>query len=88
MSGNFGKVKIDKRGLPRRRMLKQASVRLGRLSASCVLLDLSETGARLYVKDGQLVPERVTLELFDGRSYRAHLRWRDGNQCGFAFEGG
>jgi hypothetical protein len=54
----------------------------------CVLLDISDTGARLDVQDASTIPDCFILSLSNrGRARRkCHVVWRDGKQVGVEFD--
>jgi hypothetical protein len=55
-------------------------------SADCVILDLSNTGARVRVARGsQLGPQLSLLFIRDGRLVNAALAWRRGEEVGLVF---
>jgi methyl-accepting chemotaxis protein len=62
--------------------------RPGQQNLRCTLVDVSETGARLAVKDVTEVPDRFTIVMTArGVPYRkCRLVWRGANEVGVSFE--
>ncbi len=58
----------------------------GAFTVDCVVRDLSATGARIKVPEGQAVPEKVFLvELRAGIAYAARVVWKRHPLIGLAF---
>ncbi len=54
--------------------------------ADCIVHDLSETGARLGLPNGVVVPEVIELHLSEqSRTVQAQVRWRSADQVGVEF---
>ncbi len=52
----------------------------------CVVRDLTGTGARLKLPDGQAVPDRfILLEFRSGVAYEAHVVWKRHPEIGVSF---
>nr|WP_244598726.1 PilZ domain-containing protein [Rhizobium tubonense] len=51
----------------------------------CVVRDLSEAGARLKVQNVVSVPETFKLQISDGRTYKATVKWRRIDAVGVSF---
>ncbi len=56
-------------------------------TAACVVLDLSEIGARLLVDEDVALPSVFDLHVHrPDTTYRARSQWRAGDEMGVAFE--
>lgn len=80
----------DKRKSKRKTMRYAAWVQDGEtIPQSCVLADISDTGARLEVDDPNGIPEMFTL-LLGGQSSsalrRCKVKWRSEDEIGVQFE--
>jgi len=79
----------DKRRAPRKRVLKGATIAYNDRSStmSCVVRDISETGARLRLPKGQIAPGRFDLFIeLDGVEVPCAVAWRRGEEIGVSFE--
>jgi hypothetical protein len=79
---------LERRASPRRRTLKGALVAgsADRPDVSCTLRDISETGARLSVPEGVIVPGRFELlVVIDGMQAACEVVRRDRNEVGVRF---
>ena len=75
----------ERRQTVRTAMISGASFTAGAITRSCVVVDTSVGGVRLYLLDGANVPEQVVLHL-PGREVRlARRRWQRGTEAGFEF---
>jgi hypothetical protein len=54
----------------------------------CRVVNLSETGAKLAVAPGTLLPERFSLGIGIRRPRPVRVVWRNGGELGVAFEAG
>jgi hypothetical protein len=83
-------IAFDRRKVRRQRVLKEARIILsnGRSTMSCVIRDLSQSGARLQAPFTPEVPEKFML-LITGESTMVPARrvWWAGNQMGVKFTG-
>jgi hypothetical protein len=53
---------------------------------SCVIRDLSETGARMILSETVAIPEFVSLHIPQkDETYQARVKWRHGDEVGLAF---
>jgi hypothetical protein len=53
---------------------------------SCVIRDLSETGARMILSETVAIPEVVSLHIPQkDETYRARVTWRHGDEVGLSF---
>lgn len=79
----------ERRGSERRRVVRAAEISLeGDAGAiSCVMIDISQTGARLRIPDGVSVPDRFRLSV-EAMAIVAYceVRWRRANEIGVRFE--
>lgn len=70
----------------RRQVLDMGLIRLGDMSVSCVLRDLSEAGAALDVGPQSDIPDRFTLIVVPNKKiYTCNVIWRKGRRIGVAF---
>ena len=51
----------------------------------CLIKDISATGARLWVRVPELVPDWFTLHMSGGLTPKCGVRWRHGNEIGVQF---
>jgi hypothetical protein len=81
-------VDADARRAKRTRTIKEAYILWGEMRhpKGCVLLDLSETGARLCVFGVNELPQTLTV-LVPRLGIRARVRvaWQRGRECGLEF---
>ncbi len=79
----------EKRGAHRSRTFLKADIDIngGLSSLGCIVKDLSETGARLVLSEGVVLPETFRLRLSKpDRWVHASVRWRRGEFVGVHFE--
>jgi hypothetical protein len=76
---------MDKRQVPRTRMIKSVRIISAEKALDCVVLDLSATGARIHLTTEWDVPETVLLRLPDGAVRPARRRWQRDADAGFEF---
>lgn len=57
----------------------------GKSSVECIVLDLSETGARLHLLETVWPPNEFILELLDGRAYLCETVRQEATIIGVAF---
>src|ERR1700712_2937978 len=58
----------------------------GLSSVGCHVRDLSDTGAKLSLEPGTLVPDEFQLEIpLKNLSFKARIKWRDGQSVGVVF---
>jgi hypothetical protein len=76
---------MERRVAPRKSVVRLAAVEFGFTSLRGVVLDLSATGARIYLPPHADVPELVTLRLPDGVTRGACCRWQRDDEAGFQF---
>lgn len=67
---------------------KIAKLRLpGGSAYTCIVKDISKSGAKVLTEGSQTLPVRVALEIEQiGRSLSAAVVWQDGNEVGLLFE--
>jgi hypothetical protein len=78
----------EHRAAPRRRTLIAAQIRYGggAVTTDCVVRNISETGAKVDVSEGVVLPERFDLVIPQKNVVHAcELRWRRGAEAGVAF---
>ena len=80
----------ERRGVARRRTLKGAHIVFndGRSTITCVVRNLSATGALLRVESVLGVPPDFTLSMDDGTKYRCEMVRRSGTEIGVKFDQG
>ena len=80
--------------LNERRKSSRVAVRLGakafvansEQSIECTILDISETGARLELRDVDIIPSRLILYIPEvDCTYNCEVAWRKKEQCGLKF---
>jgi hypothetical protein len=79
----------DKRKTPRRAIHYPALIVAGGMGArSCLLTNISETGARLRMPAGAELPDTFMLQLGDDRAphRQCHVVWRRDGEAGIRFE--
>lgn len=80
----------DRRETARRRNLRAAITRFeGPLSPiPCIMLDISEGGARLHAHEPGEIPDRFQLNIeSEGLTFNCEVVWRQGNELGVKFVG-
>lgn len=77
----------DKRGSPRRRVLKSAKIIYndGCSVLDASLQDISDTGARIRLLTPAVLPDEFNLHLADGRKLRVETVWRNAATLGVQF---
>jgi hypothetical protein len=79
----------NRRGKPRARTIKSGKLFFGGFHKTvfdCLVLDLSETGARIETAVMIDAPETAFLQIQDEMIGPMKKRWASGNQIGFEFE--
>jgi hypothetical protein len=79
--------RLERQREPRQHRIKRARIAFDDVVLTGVVLDLSCSGARIYVRGAKVIPPWVQLHLPDATVAVAHLRWRQQDDCGFAFGG-
>jgi hypothetical protein len=76
----------EHRNAPRQRVLKAATIEFGGGAISCVVRNMSNTGAALEVTSPVGIPERFTLVVPQDRIARpCRVMWRKEKRIGVAF---
>ncbi|MBO6716767.1 MAG: PilZ domain-containing protein [Rhizobiaceae bacterium] len=86
--GVDGEVFTERRGAPRRRVLKGGTLRYNRGYAAleCIVRNLSDTGARLAFGETAAVPSEFDFWLAGSETpVRAAIRWRGLEDVGIEF---
>ena len=77
---------VEGRAKTRKRVLDTGLIRFGDLSASCILRNLSETGAALDVGSQSSIPDQFTLIVVRNKKiYSCNVIWRKGTRIGVSF---
>lgn len=74
----------DKRSTPRHRVLKAATISFGGGAISCVVRNLSASGASLEVVSPIGIPDTFALEMEDG-PHQCRVIWRKEKRIGIRF---
>jgi len=80
----------DRRPNARRRALKGGMVvhSGGRFTFPCTIRNLSEDGARIAFKRGQMMPSDFYLvDTWAGQGHKAHIAWVTATEAGLSFTG-
>ena len=77
----------ERRRTIRRKTLKGATIVFNNATSTltCVVRNMSESGARLEVESSVGVPTAFTLELRDGRAFECAVVWRGEKAIGVTF---
>jgi PilZ domain len=78
-------VLSDRRKSARRKALDTALVRFGDLSMSCVVQDVSDTGAAVQVPAQSEVPDEFRLVMPRNKTWYCRVIWRQGAWIGVSF---
>jgi PilZ domain len=78
---------MDKRAAPRNRVLKAGTIEFGGGAITCMVRNISNSGAALDVTSSVGVPEHFMLVfLADGLHLPCHVIWRKEKRIGIAFD--
>ncbi len=77
----------DKRVALRQAVLKGAQIVYGQTVVDCLVLNVSDTGARVRTAAVIPIPDRVSLRFRGGAVFTATRRWTRGMEIGFSFDG-
>jgi hypothetical protein len=78
---------MDKRVTPRQRVLKAGTIEFNGGGLSCMVRNMSNTGAALDVTSPVGIPDHFTLVLSADRSHMpCHVVWRKEKRIGIAFD--
>jgi hypothetical protein len=69
----------------RDRVIKSALVLVGNTTFTCILRDISTSGARISFSTPMMLPKEFSLRLSDGSTYPAIRRWTRGLDVGLEF---
>lgn len=85
--GHSAEFMVEKRSEQRHRLLKTGTIKFGPTAITCMVRNMSNTGAALDVTSPDLIPEHFTL-VFDseGRHVPCHIVWRKEKRIGVAFD--
>jgi hypothetical protein len=86
MSGQFDQIDMRRRE-QRTGVIKRAKILFGRAAIDCVVVDVSEGGARVRTDVVVPIPKRVVLRFSGGGAYVAEVQWALGTEVGFQFDG-
>lgn len=78
----------NQRTATRRRALIAATLRYGggAVTVDCVVRNISETGAKIAVSEGVMIPQHFEIVIPQLNAvHRAELRWRHAGEAGIAF---
>lgn len=77
----------ERRAAPRYRVLKSGQLKFGNSSLECRIRNVSATGARIAVRNSNLIPNEFELVMVsDNISRHSHIVWRRDDQIGLAFD--
>lgn len=80
-------ITIERRAVPRRRVLKTGAIAYAGGGTVCTVRNLSSNGARIDLANPLGLPPSFTLVIrTDNLMRRCRPIWRSGNQLGVAFE--
>jgi hypothetical protein len=78
---------MDKRALPRNRVLTAATIKFGGSAIICVVRNITIAGAALDVNSPMSIPDHLTLVLqIDDTRMPCHIVWRRAKRIGVAFD--
>lgn len=77
----------NRRSDHRQSVLKGAKMLFNDSIIDCLVISVSEVGARVRTAAIMPVPDRIILRLSDGATFTAVRRWTQGMETGFSFEG-
>lgn len=83
-SEDVGDPRPERRTGSRKSLLKKAQLVFGSCAVDCILLDISDTGARVRTTKLVPIPDWVRLDLPDGKFFLANRRWTRGLEIGFS----
>jgi PilZ domain len=78
---------MEKRSAARQRVLKAATIGFGGGEITCMVRNMSDTGAMLDVTSPLGIPDRVSLVIpTEGKHLPCHVVWRKEKRIGVTFE--
>jgi hypothetical protein len=80
-----GSVTMEQRSEARHHMIKIVEVLFDSSALQAAVLDLSDTGVRVYFPSPVDIPDVVVLRLPGGAYRTACCKWRQGDEAGFEF---
>ncbi len=78
---------VGRRTAPREGVLRSGKIIIGASVVNCIVLDVSEKGARIRLEAMMALPEKVTLCLRGGAAFLAVTRWARAQEAGLEFLG-
>jgi hypothetical protein len=79
--------RIGRRAATREGVLRSGKIVIGSSVVDCIVLDVSEKGARVRLGAMMILPETVMLCLRGGVAFNAVTRWARGQEAGLEFVG-
>ena len=77
-----------RRSSSRKGVLRKVKIAFGTSTIDAVMLNVSETGAKIWLPSEVPVPERATLTYAaNGESVAVTRAWQSGDEVGFSFDG-
>jgi hypothetical protein len=80
--------RVERRRAKRARTFKSGKLLFGgftQVVIDCLIVEMSETGARVETAAMTLIPDMLTLRMGDGTEHRARRAWATGNLIGLEF---
>ena len=75
----------SRRRFPRRRTKGRSRIRFDQTVIDCLIVDRSEGGVGLLLREGDTVPDIFFVEIPTGKSRRVEIVWRGYPRCGAVF---
>ena len=76
---------VEHRRFPRRRVKGRARIQFDETSIDCFIVDQSDGGVGLLLRDGDTIPDTFSLHVEPARPRRAEIVWRGYPRCGAVF---
>ena len=76
---------MERRVVPRKRVLKRGIVKLRKSALNCRIIDVSDRGAGLALSRASYVPNFFTLLISDRAPVFCQIRWRRQERLGVTF---
>lgn len=80
---------IERRSFPRQKTFLKGVILFNnrKSSADCVIRDFTDHGARLQFSASIITPDVVEVQIPNkDQILQAHVRWRNGDECGVSFD--
>jgi PilZ domain len=77
---------MERRAIPRKRVLMSGAIEVAGSTISCLISNLSISGAALEISNHLDPPDRFNLVFKDGTNISCHVIWRRDEQIGVAFD--